>query len=150
MCIRDSPCSEDEIVYTARFQLPHELRGRVWVAREGRGRPLYVDGPLLSRLLLRLIESVLESGSERVLLCVHREAGASVFSVSGSGAGLDGERRLSPSRAGARTRLELGMALVQRDVERIGGTLELSRTSLGTTCGRVRVRHVPVDRQEAA
>jgi signal transduction histidine kinase len=141
-------CSATEIAYSARYQLGREQRERVWIAREGASSmgSLWIDGPLLSRALARLLMHVLESGTERALLRARRDGDDIVFVVVGDSRSIDPDVALVPfSRAYDRS-LGLGLYLTRRDLEVLDGGLALVRGPLGDTCFVARVPHQPVPR----
>ncbi|MCZ6597368.1 MAG: hypothetical protein O7B99_07015 [Planctomycetota bacterium] len=138
-------CTVEEIVYSARQRLPHEQRGRIAIAREERGASLTVDGPLLAKCLSRLIENALEAGSGEVLLSVRRNETETVFATLNRDvrAEIDWDWALSAFRTNKPDHLGLGLTLVRRDVELMGGELELSHTPGGETSALVRVPNQP-------
>jgi signal transduction histidine kinase len=126
-------CSVDEIVCTARLRLPREDRLRVACANSVRGRRLFVDGPLLSNALERLLRNAVEASDGEVLLTARREAGRLLLTiVNDAGAtGLDPAWARAPFHTHKSHRLGLGLTLAARDVELLGGVLTLHRTPRG-------------------
>jgi signal transduction histidine kinase len=113
--LRPTRCSIEEIVLGALDDVGSELRGRVLLALEDRRARLLVDGPLLSRCLARLITESLCTGAE-VMLRARCKSGSAEFTVVHD----------RPSRAPAGRSLRL--AIAERDVRRMGGSLSLQST----------------------
>lgn len=131
-------CSAIEIAYAGRYQLDRPLRDRVWVANDG-ADSLTVDGPLVSRALARILEHVLAAGSERALMRARNDAGSVAFAIVGDGAAIDPGAAMLPFAQTGEHDLGLGLFLARRDLELLGGSLELSRTPLGDTCAIARI-----------
>ena len=79
-------CSVNEVVYTARFHVPHDLWGSLYIARDRHLPNLRVDGPVLSRSIARLIEAAAPLARSGVLLNVKRTGNAVAFSITFQGA----------------------------------------------------------------
>ncbi len=136
-------CTLDEITQSAREELPSSLRGRVVQARHDHGARLFVDGPMVSRCLRRLIENALEAGSQNVLLISKRDReGASFTVVDTAPEFLEADWALQAFRSKRSNHLGLGLPLVQRDVSIMGGDLTMTVTPFGSTCIEVRVPEV--------
>ncbi len=138
-------CTAEEIVYSARHSLPQEQRRRVLVARVERQHTLNVDGPLLAKSLLRLIENAVEAGSSWVLINVRKEGDSTVFVTLNRDPGeeFDWDWAQAPFQTDKPEHIGLGLALAKRDVELLGGTLDLSRTPRGQAIAVVRVPNEP-------
>ncbi len=133
-------CTAAEIALSARHGLPVALRARVTLARMDDGAAFEVDGPLLARVLHRLIENSLEAGSEQVLLIVRPEGQRWCFSVVDDAAvPFDADWAVSAFHSTKHNHLGLGLALAKRDLALIGGTLEFRRTHRGETCATVTI-----------
>ena len=141
------PCGASEVVFNALRGLPEEKRQRVTLARiESNGR-LHTDPEILARGLRRVVENALEATSGFVLINVKSEAGAVVFTTvnrhaGAAGDGVDWEWAQSPFHTDKPDHLGLGLTIAHRDVELLGGTLELSCTPLGET---IAVARIPLD-----
>lgn len=137
---RPLACSLEEIVSAARQRLTPEQRERVLMARCAARMAVRVDGPLLAECLLRLIENALEASEGLVLIVARTEGTCVSFSVID-----DSARALAPGwepipfRTTKPNRLGLGLALTQRDVALLGGSLEFAPLPDGGTCARVTV-----------
>ena len=138
-------CTVEEIVYSARQRLPLEQRERIAITRAEHGASLTVDGPLLAKCLSRLVENALEAGSGEVLLSVRRDETETVFATLNRDVEveIDWDWAVSAFRTNKPDHLGLGLTLVRRDVELMGGELELSRTPQGETSALVRVPNQP-------
>jgi K+-sensing histidine kinase KdpD len=136
-------CSAEEIVHAALRALPPAFRPRVRVAGPLPHERVVVDGPLLAASLEHLLEHALdEAGAhEWVLLQVRRESGMTVFAIARGGVrsilqpGPVDEGRTTPWDA----HLDLGYALAQRDIDRMGGELRVETTERGCTRAIVRL-----------
>lgn len=125
-------CRIDEILYSARFQLPHDLWNRLWIARdrpEGASMPeLMVDGPVLSRSLARLVQAAGNDLTRGVLLFASAHPGEVHFCIT-----FWGTDQLNEDPMG------LCHAIAQRDLGVIGCAID-EHTSPGRhTTLRVRV-----------
>ena len=137
-------CTVEEILRAALRGMRFDFTGRVKLADASAGATLMVDGPLLADCLHRLLESALSSCGEIVLLSARVEGAAVHFAIveSGDDRSLRGFKHtdLPTARAAA---LELGLALARRDLERIGGSLQITHTLLANTCINVRIPSTP-------
>jgi K+-sensing histidine kinase KdpD len=124
---RPSRCTASEIAHSALGALPEGARARVTVARERTDAILFVDGPLVVRSLLRLLERAVEREGE-VLLFARSEGGRALFGVV-AGSAL--------SSAGPRRQTDLSLCVVRRDLGLLAGSLELRTSSHGGTCATV-------------
>jgi K+-sensing histidine kinase KdpD len=79
-------CTVNEIVYTARFQVPHDMWSALWIARDCDLPGMIVDGPVLSRSIARLIEAAAPLAQSGVLLNVKRTEKGVSFSITYQGA----------------------------------------------------------------
>jgi K+-sensing histidine kinase KdpD len=79
-------CSVNEVVYTARFHVPHGMWSSLWIARDRNLPELVVDGPVLSRSIARLIEAAAPLAQNGVLLNVKRTDKGVSFSITYKGA----------------------------------------------------------------
>ena len=137
---RPLACSLEEIVKSARAQIPAEQRRRVITARCEPEVSIQVDGPLLSRCLHRLLENALEATDELVLVVARLESGRATFSViddvpSALGPGWTP----TPFQTTKPNHLGLGLALTQRDMALLHGRLEFLSTPGGETCVRLSI-----------
>ncbi len=144
--LRPLRCTLEEILSGARAALPAARRGRVLLARMGRGAALHLDGPLLSTCLRRLTENALEAGSEHVLLVGRAGPGCAVFSViDDAPGGFDPDSALADFHTTKPNHLGLGIALTRRDVALMNGRLEFLSTPGGETCARITVPAAAVE-----
>ena len=127
-------CTATEIAIAARNSLPIDVRGRVVLARISADGSIHTDAPLLTQCLRRLVENAIEAGSDQVLLVVRRENGHTSFSViDGAASSFDADWALEAFNSTKRNHLGLGLAIAHRDVEALGGTLELLRSPQNET-----------------
>jgi len=130
---RSLDCLVDEILYSARFQLPRDLWQSLWIARDlprGAAMPeLAVDGPVLSRSLARLIQAAGSEPTGGILWRASWHAGEVHFVIAFCGAS-----QLENDPMG------LCHAIAQRDLGVIGCSIEEHTTAAGGTLIRV---HVP-------
>jgi len=130
-------CSLDEIVEAALRRQRFEQRARVRLARPSGANTLRVDGPLLADCLARLLEYVLATTHDTVLLSTRCEEHAATFSiVAQHNAEGELDHELSPSRRAA---LELGLTLARRDAVRMNAVLDVRICAQDTTCLSIRV-----------
>lgn len=134
-------CTAREIACAVRQQLLPDDRRRLVVASSEGSIPIWVDGPLLTRALRRLVENALEASSEEVLLSVRAVGPDVVFAVvdHNPSARFDPDHRPAPFASEKPDRLGLGLTLVMRDVERLSGAVDGTRTAGGDTSFRVRI-----------
>jgi signal transduction histidine kinase len=134
-------CTPGEIIGDVRRSLTGPARSRLLVAVESAPAGLVVDGPLLVRSIVRLVENALEAGSGPVMLHVSGPRSADTacsFSIVGRGSEpFDLGEMSRPFRSERRGQLGLGLTLALRDVERIGGHLSVDAHPDGTTRFRV-------------
>jgi len=125
-------CSVDEILYSARFQLPHELWSCLWIARDLPGgvrmAELSVDGPILSRSLARLVQAAGSNHSRGILLNASTHKDEVDFCIT-----FCGNDHLDDDPMG------LCHAIAQRDLGVIGCSIQEHTTLSGNTTLRVRV-----------
>ena len=119
-----STCTIEEIVLNAKRGLGDTTRTQLAVARVDFRARIHVDGPLLTAALRRLVENALEAGSENVLVVARRNGSETRFAVLDDGVGFDPDWGLIPFRSTKKDHLGLGLPLVRRDVETMGGRLE--------------------------
>ncbi len=140
-------CTVEEILRAAQRGLRFDLTSRVKLADASEGATMMVDGPLLADCLHRLLESALVSCGEFVLLSARVESEFVHFAIveGGDDRPLRGFKPadLPTARAAA---LALGLSLARRDLERIGGTLQVTHTLLANTCMNVRIPSTPPTR----
>ena len=144
-------CTLEEVIYCARLQLPREVRGRIVVARFHNRRRIFVDGPLLSRTVERLLANATEASGGEVLVsarCEDRCVQVSIINTGGA-PDFDPTWAQAPFRSNKPQHLGLGLALAKRDVEALGGTLVFARTPRGETVVTVQVPDPGVRRPNA-
>lgn len=126
-------CTVGEIVGSARLRLRPDQRRRLWVGLEGVREPLFVDAPQLSRCLHRLLENALEASADEVLLTAKSNHSTTTLTVVNQsfGPGLDPSSAVKAFQSDKPNHIGLGLTLVQRDVERMGGNLTLSQSGFG-------------------
>ena len=137
-------CGVDEILYSARFQLPRGLWRELLIARDlpgGQTMPkILVDGPVLSRSLARLIQAGSSNLSGGVLLHASWHAGEVHFGITFQGTG-----QLEDDPMG------LCHAIAQRDLGVLGCLVEERTTPSGNTTIRVRIpAATAIDKETAA
>ena len=134
-------CSVDEILYTARHRLSRADRERVSVANSLGRRRLFVDGPLLSRALERLLRNAIEASESPALITARRAGrgeGQALFAVFNEGRGVDLDPdAVVPFHTTKKNHIGLGLTLAVRDVELLGGSLSLVRTPGGEIAATV-------------
>ncbi len=79
-------CSVNEILYTARFHVPHDMWSSLYIARDRNLPDLRVDGPVLSRSIARLIEAAAPLAKNGLLLNVKRTNSGVSFTITFEGA----------------------------------------------------------------
>jgi K+-sensing histidine kinase KdpD len=133
-------CTLDEITTSAREELPSVLRNRVVQARHDQGARMVVDGPMLSRCLRRLIENALEAGSRNALVVSRRSNdGASFTVVDAAPEELKVQWAREAFHSTRANHFGLGLLLVERDVNLMGGSFTLFVTPHGTTCAQLNI-----------
>ena len=133
-------CTLAEIIASARHGIPDEQRRSISLACHDMNSSMNVDGPIVSRCVRRLIENALEAGSPQVLVVSRREENGATFSVVDDAPSLlDEERAREPFHSTKSSHLGLGLHLVERDLELLGGRLELSVSPHGTTRAEIRL-----------
>jgi hypothetical protein len=115
-------CTVNEIVYTARFHVPHEMWSSLWIARDFDLPCLVVDGPVLSRSIARLIQAAAPYAQNGVLLNVKRTKKGVAFTITYRGAS---DHLGDPTG--------LCHAIAQRDLAVIGCPVNESVSALGDT-----------------
>lgn len=118
--LRPLACTLTEIVNGAVQPLVSEHRARTLVAIEGGNARIVVDGPLVSRTLMRLVESTLDLSSEPVLLRASGHSGtAGTASIVVLRPGTSTSARTTND---VEALAGLVRAVARRDIERTGGT----------------------------
>jgi len=141
-------CTAEEIARSV-VRARSNARERIQLVCTDDPHLLYVDGPILTRSLIRLLDNALEAGSGPVLFRTTYADGAWTFAIVEAGRGFgepldELERPFHTNKPGA---LGIGLPLARRDIERIGGHLDVRRTALGHTLTTVTV---PLRAEEAA
>ena len=132
-------CTVGEIIGGVRGGLVESDAVRLLVAVDETHSELVVDGPLLVKSLVRLVENAMEAGSGAVMLHVdgpRPDEGRAycAFSVVSRGAEpFDLEDMARPFRSDKRGHLGLGLTLAARDATRMGGKLALESGRDGMT-----------------
>lgn len=141
-------CCAEEIARGSQRFLAASQRDRVWLAVEEEASPLNVDGPLLSRTLTYFLENAFDRGSEEVLFHLHQHEGRTYFAI------LDDLSRDEASLLAEAWDFEtdipddsLEVALARRDVERMGGTVQVYAAGRGEHCVVV---EIPTDAGDCA
>ena len=125
-------CSVQSIADSARGSLPAEQRGRVLLANMAGDTSVHMDAPLVTRCLRRLIDNAFEAGTEFVLLTLRSQAGRTSFTVVDAAPGnFDSDWALTAFHSDKRHHMGLGLSLVARDMELLGGTLHIERCPTG-------------------
>ena len=133
-------CTLDEITQSARDELPSGVRPRVVQARHDRGARALLDGPMISRCLRRLIQNAIEAGAETVLVISRlSQTGTSFAVIDASPETFDADWNRQSFHTTRKNQLGLGLSLVERDIEMMGGVIEFQATELGTTCIQVTI-----------
>ncbi len=93
------------------------------------------------KTLYRLISNAVESGTGPVLVYVRRDGEDTLFTTVNRDIHdeLDVEWAQSPFRTDKPHHLGLGLALARRDLDLMGGSLDLTRTSRGETLVMARI-----------
>lgn len=114
--VRPMRCSIEEVVDGALAPLDLEERGRVLLAVDPQRWDLFVDGPELSRCLMRLVRSGLASCSSQVLVHARSDGATTTFAVIHDRPDLQSVEGLDHQ-------------LAARGAERLGGELTFHRTN---------------------
>jgi len=121
--VRPLECSLEEIGLAAVDALQADRRGRTLVAVERPSTRVYVDGPLASLSIARLLEHGFATGAASAGLEIEpRDAG---FAVTASFAGVTADFGESESSVSA----SLSDALSRRDLARLGARIEVDTTA---------------------
>jgi len=131
-------CSLREIVCSAVDGLPPRRRASIWVAVEDHRTRLFVDGPLLSRSLTRLVVSPAADKDDSVLLRARTDGSDVVFAVVQGGPCQARPEDASPTVRTTSATSVLGVVLARRDVERMGGRFSSRRGEDGRTVSEIR------------
>ncbi len=136
-------CSINEVLYSARFQLPRRTRNRISIAHDASNnasaQALQVDGPVLSRSLARLVQAAGSQPKGGLLLRATTHADAVCFSITYHGtAVLEGDP------------MGLCHAIAERDLGVIGCSIEEETTTLYNTIVRIRIPTVTNTEEQAA
>jgi signal transduction histidine kinase len=138
-------CTLGEVTGGVRGSLSEAHRSRLMVALDAAPATLLIDGPLLVKSLVRLIDNALEADSAGVMLHVtgavapgsrpnFPRASSCTFSVVGRGGEpFDFDDMVRPFHSNKRGHVGLGLTLAARDVERLGGRLSLETSVSGAT-----------------
>ena len=138
-------CRLEEIVHCASRAFVPFHRPRVVVVHPERNPTVVTDGPLLSRLLERLIENALEASSEDDVLLIARadEAWMRFCVLNHTTERFDGAWALQPFCSRKPNRLGLGLPLAERDARALGGRLSIEVSSEGRVRAQVDVPTAP-------
>jgi len=132
-------CTIDEILYSARFRIPHHMWSQLLVAREKDLKSLQVDGPVLARSIARLIEAAAPIAIQGVLLNVFRGEGATVFTITFRGrADFHGDP------------MGLCHTIASRDLSVIGCPMGELTSNMGDTTITIRVPEAAAKTEERA
>lgn len=112
--LRPLSCTLHELVASAVNALVPDQRARVLVAVEDGDARIHVDGPLVSRSLMRLLECGLDARSDAALLRVRTSAGRASFAILHS--------RFDTPEGSIE---ELVTRVAARDAQRMDGTFEM-------------------------
>lgn len=130
-------CTIDEILYSARFQLPHTLWQHLFIARDkgAATEHLFVDGPVLARSIARLVESVTHPAepSSNLMLRAHIDGGRVAFTITLEGASDPLRHQADPTG--------LCHSIAQRDLGVIGCTIQERCCSNGGLTFRIALPH---------
>ncbi len=129
-------CGTREIVRGARELLPPDVRGRVWVACDA-CHELEIDGPLLSLCVARLALDLFARGASDVLVRTRdddEDDGGARRDDDTAAFVVVGHAPVGPGARAARRRPDpLALVLARRDVDRMGGSLDVRRSVRGDT-----------------
>ena len=138
-------CTVEEILHAARNALRPAERPRVVVAHTAPRESLVVDGPLLARSLRRILQNALEAGSDQVLVVSRGGAERTSFVIVNDAAdSFDPDWAVGAFHSSKRNHLGLGLALARRDLEQLGGRLEIGSGQTGETRVAVSVPTEPL------
>jgi K+-sensing histidine kinase KdpD len=127
-------CTPLEIASSARSSLPAVKRTRVLFADMTAGTSVHMDAPLVIACLKRLITNACEASSGFVLLSMRSLEGSTTFTiVDGAAANFDEDWALTAFHSNKRHHMGLGLALVERDMELLGGNFNICHTGNGET-----------------
>jgi hypothetical protein len=118
-------CSIAEIQKSAIRSLCDVEKSRVWLALESETHSFDVDGVRLSHCIALLLRNAFDEGCGQVLLHGSRTANGVSFTIV---AGDKEPRVLTPARPALTARNIVQLALAEREIDRMGGTLTFSRT----------------------
>jgi nitrogen fixation/metabolism regulation signal transduction histidine kinase len=141
------PALLDEVVTPYRVGLAERVAIDVDVA--GEIPTVTIDRTLFARALTNIIENALYAmpGSGRLTIAVHPAPDQVVVEVSDTGVGMDEEavaRMFQPYFSTKATGTGLGLTIAKRNVELIGGTIEVrSQRGVGTTVTIMLPVHAP-------
>jgi len=132
-------CSIDEVLYSARFQLPHGLWSHLFIARDKSFcmDRLFVDGPVLARSIARLVQSTISVSAARgdveasLMLRATVEHGRAVFTITMQHTSDPVRQQADPTG--------LCHSIAQRDLGVIGCTLEERTTPSGDLAFRIQL-----------
>ena len=131
-------CSLEEVVQAALRLLTPQQRELVRYARPPREARLDTDGPVLSRCLAYVLQAAVATSPDAVLLRADGGDGRASLTVVCAGSVRAFEpREPRVDEPPAEVALAVRMAVARRDVERLGGRLEIQPSERGLVCAVV-------------
>jgi len=139
-------CSVEEICRSTIATLPEADARRVWLAIDDVDHHLLVDGPVLMDCLAAFLEDAVSRGSEEVLFHAHQSKGATFFAIVDdlvSDAELPAllESIVDDDDAPE----SFPVQLAKRDVQRMEGSVTITRSTPNQSCVMVRFDNVGGD-----
>lgn len=134
---RPLECTIEEILYSARFQLPHTLWGHLLIARDASPQlpRIFIDGPVLAQSIARLVKATVADAvpGSGLMLRAQIEAGRVHFTITVQGANDPHRRQADPTG--------LCHSIAQRDLGVIGCALDERTTQGGAATFRIQLPH---------
>jgi K+-sensing histidine kinase KdpD len=121
-------CTVEEVLYSARYLVPHHLWGCLSISREAHLPDLELDGPILARSLARLVAGAAPLASRGVQLDVTAAPGATSFQLTFHG-----------RTAYVGDPMGLSLTIAARDLAVIGCPISEATSREGSTTLTIRV-----------
>jgi K+-sensing histidine kinase KdpD len=132
-------CSVEELCRSTITLLPDIDAQRIWLAMDQVDEGIFVDGPLLTHCLAAFLEDAIQRGSEEVLFHAHQSQNATFFAIVDDLV-AESELQMIIEAAGGDEDLRdsFPVQLARRDVERMGGSVSITRSTPNQSCVMVR------------